>query len=66
MTPEQQRAVELLGRGFSQPEVARLVGRSARTIRNWQRDVAGFCEAVPAARPRRATRQRSPGYASAR
>ena len=48
--PEQSRAVELLGRGFSQPEVARLVGRSERTLRNWLRDVAGFREAVEAAR----------------
>jgi len=50
VTREQRRAAELLGRGFSQTEVGRLVGRSERTIRNWQRDVAGFGEAVQAAR----------------
>ncbi len=46
MTPEQQRAAELLGRGFSQHEVGRLVGRSERTIRAWLHDVDGFRQAA--------------------
>ncbi len=46
MTPEQQRAADLLGRGFSQREVGRLVGRSERTIRAWLHDVDGFREAA--------------------
>ena len=49
LTPEQQRAAELLGRGLTQREVARLVGRSERTIRAWLADVDGFRQAVQAA-----------------
>ena len=48
MTPEQRRAAELLGRGYSQREVGRLVGRSERTIRAWFGDVDGFRQAAQA------------------
>jgi hypothetical protein len=40
----QRRAAELLRRGCSQREVARMVGRSERTIRAWLHDVDGFRE----------------------
>jgi hypothetical protein len=46
VTPEQQRAAELLGRGFSQRDAGRMVGRSERTIRTWLHDVDGFREAA--------------------
>jgi len=48
LTPEQQRAADLLGRGLTQREVARLVGRSERTIRAWLVSVDGFRQAVQA------------------
>jgi hypothetical protein len=46
VTPAQRRAAELLARGLSQPEVGRVVGRSARTIRAWLHEVDGFREAA--------------------
>jgi hypothetical protein len=48
LTPEQQRAADLLGRGLTQREVARLVGRSERTLRSWLVSVDGFRQAVQA------------------
>ena len=52
LRPVQVRAAALLRRGLTQREVARVVGRSERTIRNWLRDVEGFREATwPAGGP---------------
>lgn len=44
MSVPQRRAAELLRLGATQREVARVVGRSPRTIRSWLQKVEGFRE----------------------
>jgi hypothetical protein len=46
MTDRQRRAARLLGRGLTQAEVSRVVGRSERTLRAWSSSVPGFSESV--------------------
>jgi len=46
MTSRQRRAAQHLARGLTQATSGQRVGVSARTIRNWLKDVPGFAEAA--------------------
>lgn len=52
MERKRQRAVDLLGQGLTQAEVARAVGVDARSVRRWKRDLRlggrAALKAVPA------------------